>query len=449
MNNKFKNLPFYYGWVVVAVSFVTLGIAFGVWYSFSVFYVAILKDFGWNRASTAGIFSLFTITHYFCALAAGSFIDRFGPRLTIPIGALWLAGVLTLLATVKTILGFYLVYGVLAALGVSLIGFVAHASFLPRWFLRRRGLALGIAMSGIGIGMLILPPTIQHLINIHDWRYAYRALAIIVLLIIPINLFFQRRDPSQLGLKPDGAPERDSVKVPTPEQPQKSILILDPDWDAIAWTSRKAIATRRFWLLAGGFFFGPFAIQGILLHAVAGMVAGGLTATRAAAVFGILGVFGSLGKITLGFSGDRWNRETAHTIGMTAATLGVIALAATPLNPDLLPWLFAASFGFGYGAVAPIFPSIAADIFQGSHFGRIFGLLSLSLGFGGATGAWFSGFIFDLTGSYHTAFAFDIAALWLSCAFFWLAAPRKIRLCRPSRPRSPGNRGNKMQAPVP
>ncbi|NPA25072.1 MAG: MFS transporter [Deltaproteobacteria bacterium] len=433
MNSRLGKLPFYYGWVIVAVSFITLGIAFGVWYSFSVFYVAILKDFGWNRASTAGIFSLFTITHYFCALAAGSFIDRFGPRLTIPIGALWLAGVLTLLATVKTILGFYLVYGILAALGVSLIGFVTHASFLPRWFQRRRGLALGIAMSGIGIGMLILPPTMQHLIDIHDWRFAYRTLAIIVLLVIPINLFFQRRDPSLLGLRPDGDPPGEELETAIPEQPRNTVQIIDPDWDAIAWTSRKAIATRRFWFLVGGFFWGPFAIQGVLLHAVAGMVAGGLTAARAAAVFGILGVFGSIGKITLGFSGDRWNRETAHTIGMAAASLGVLALAGTNLKPHLLPWLFAISFGFGYGAVAPIFPAIAADIFQGSHFGRIFGLLSLSLGFGGAAGAWFSGFIFDLTGSYHIAFAFDIAALWLSCAFFWLAAPRKIRLSQPLR----------------
>ncbi|HIE06868.1 MAG TPA: MFS transporter [Desulfarculaceae bacterium] len=89
---------------------------------------------------------------------------------------------------------------------------------------------------------------------------------------------------------------------------------------------------------------------------------------------------------------------------------------------------FALCFGFGYGAVAPLFPSIAADIFQGEHFGRIFGLLSLNLGFGGAAGAWFAGYIFDQTGSYQIAFIIDIIVLWLSCASFWLAAPRKIRL---------------------
>ncbi len=124
--------PFYYGWVIVATSFITLGVAFGVWYSFSVFYIAIINEFAWTRATTAGIFSIFTISHYLCAFLTGWLIDRFGPRLVIPAGALWLAASLTLLAKAQNLFDFYLVYGVLAAIGVSLIGFVPHATFLPR-----------------------------------------------------------------------------------------------------------------------------------------------------------------------------------------------------------------------------------------------------------------------------------------------------------------------------
>ena len=428
--NSSQKPPFYYGWIIVATSFITLGVAFGVWYSFSVFYIAIINDFAWQRATTAGIFSLFTISHYLCAFLTGWLIDRFGPRLVIPAGALWLAASLTLLTKAHDIFDFYLVYGILAAIGVSLIGFVPHATFLPRWFVQRRGLALGLAMAGVGVGMLIVPPVMQHLISCHNWRYAYQVLAIIVLLIIPINLFFQRRDPQQIGLQADGlirAPDQtSSIETETRE----NALIVDPNWTATEWTSSKAVKTRRFWYLAAGFFLGPFAIQGVLLHAVAGLVDGGMTTRMAALTFGFLGICGSVGKITLGFFGDRWNRETANTIGMAAATLGVLALAGMKLLPQLLPYIFAAGFGFGYGAAAPLFPSIAADIFQGRHFGRIFGLLSLNLGFGGAAGAWFSGLIFDQTGSYSTAFIFDIIALWLSCLCFWLAAPRLIRLSR-------------------
>ena len=440
-----KKIPCYYGWVIVATSFLTLGIAFGVWYSFSVLYIAIINDFGWQRATTAGIFSLFTISHYLCAFLTGWLIDRFGPRLVIPFGALWLAISLALLTRADNIWDFYLIYGIMAAVGVSLIGFVPHATFLPRWFSRRRGLAIGLAMAGVGVGMLTIPPFMQHLISQYGWRQAYLILAIIVLFAIPINLFFQRRDPAQVGLLPDNIKisppsttvnqtiETEHLNSSNPER-QKPLSedsrIIDPEWAATNWTSRGALKTGRFWYLAAGFFLGPFAIQGVLLHAVAGLVDGGMSAKAAAATFGFLGICGSVGKITLGFFGDRWNRETANTVGMVAATLGVTALAAIELQPHLMPWVFAACFGFGYGAVAPLFPSIAADIFQGKHFGRIFGLLSLNLGFGGAAGAWFAGYIFDQNGSYLTAFIVDIVVLWLSCSCFWLAAPRKIRLSR-------------------
>ena len=425
-----KNPPIYYGWIIVATSFITLGVAFGVWYSFSVFYLAIINDFAWPRATTAGIFSLFTISHYLCAFLTGGLIDRFGPRLVIPTGALWLAASLALLAKAQDIFDFYLIYGMLAAIGVSLIGFVPHATFLPRWFVQRRGLALGVAMAGVGVGMLTVPPAMQQIISNHNWRYAYQVLAIIVLFIIPINLFFQRRDPQQIGLRPDGAIRVSSQSISIKKDSRRNPVIIDQNWATTEWTSSKALKTRRFWYLAMGFFFGPFAIQGVLLHAVAGLVDGGMTAGMAASIFGFLGICGSVGKITLGFFGDRWNRETANTIGMAAATLGVMALAGMQLQPQLLPYLFAIGFGFGYGAAAPLFPSIAADIFQGRHFGRIFGLLSLNLGFGGAAGAWFSGLIFDQTGSYQAAFTLDIIALWLSCLCFWLAAPRQIRLSR-------------------
>ena len=424
-----NKIPFYYGWVIVATSLITLGVAFGVWYSFSVLYIAIINDFSWSRATTAGIFSLFTISHYLCAFLTGWLIDHFGPRLVIPVGALWLSLSLNLLTHARDLFDFYLVYGVMAAIGVSLIGFVPHSTFLPRWFSKRRGLAIGLAMAGVGVGMLTIPPLMQHLISLQGWRYAYRILSIIVLLTIPINLFFQRRDPQQIGLSPDTATIihnsnlQETVKIKTDD-----FLIMDENWAATSWTSRRALQTKRFWYLAAGFFLGPFAIQGVLLHAVAGLVDGGMSAKGAAATFGLLGICGSVGKITLGFFGDRWNREKANTAGMVAATLGVLALAGVSLQPRLLPYIFALCFGFGYGAVAPLFPSIAADIFQGEHFGRIFGLLSLNLGFGGAAGAWFAGYIFDQTGSYQIAFIIDIIVLWLSCASFWLAAPRKIRL---------------------
>ena len=418
----------YYGWLIVAVSFVTLGLAFGVWYSFSVFFVAIVKDFGWNRAAISSIFSLFIICHYLSAAVVGILIDRYGPRWLIPAGALWLSGFLWLVSRATTLPQFYLSYGLGAAIGVSFMGFIPHATILPRWFVRRRGLAVGIAMSGIGIGMLLIPPLMQHIIELHSWRSAYRILALLVLSAIPLNLIFQRHDPEQLGTIADGKP---TTATTSGKGPERKLVILDQPWAETRWTAANAIKTRRFWLLASAFFFGPFAIQGTLLHAVTCLVDGGLSFSKAATVFGLLGICGSGGKIFIGFLADHLTRETANSIGMATASLGIAALLAVPWQPAIFPYLFAAGFGIGYGAAAPLFPSIAADLFQGPTFGRIFGLLSLFLGLGGASGAWVAGHLFDLTNSYHYAFILTIVALWLSCLSFWLAAPRSVRRILP------------------
>jgi len=428
MKKSTDTIPFYYGWLIVAVSFVTLGLAFGVWYSFSIFFVAIIKDFGWNRAATSSIFSLFTICHYLSAAVVGILIDRYGPRWLIPAGALFLSGILWLVSRATTLPQFYLSYSLGAAIGISFIGFVPHAAILPRWFIRRRGLAVGIAMSGIGIGILTIPPLMQHIIALQGWRYAYRILALLVLAAIPLNIMFQRHSPEQLGTIADGKP---TTATTSRKSPERQLVILDQPWAETQWSATNAIQTRRFWLLAAGFFFGPFAIQGTLLHAVTCLVDGGLSFSKAAAVFGILGIFSSGGKIFIGFLADRWPREIANGFGMVMASLGIAALLAVPRQPAIFPYLFAAGFGIGYGAAAPLFPSIAADLFQGPTFGRIFGLLSLFLGLGGASGAWITGHIFDLTGSYHYAFFLTIAALWLSCLAFWLAAPRSVRRILP------------------
>ncbi len=432
-----RRLPFYYGWLIVAVSFVTLGLSFGVWYSFAIFFVAIIRDFGWERATTASIFSFFVITHYLFATIAGTLVDRYGPRGVIPAGAAILTAALLLTSRAHSLFQFYLLYGLGAAVGISLMGFVPHATLLPRWFARRRGLAVGIAMAGIGVGMLFIPPGMQRLIAAHGWRQAYVVLALLMLPAIPLNLLCQRRDPAAVGELPDGDREGGKTTPGAPGQKAATpgLLIVDPEWAATAWTAGRALRTRRFWLLAAGFFCGPFAIQGTLLHAVACLVDHGVRPQLAAEIFGLLGICGAVGKVLLGALADRWLRETASSIGMAAASLGVAALLAVARQPQVLPYVFAVCFGLGYGAVAPLFPAIAADIFQGPTFGRIFGLLSLFLGGGGAGGAWFSGWIFDRTHSYQAAFLLIILCLWLSSLAFWLAAPRHVRRRQPAAAR--------------
>ncbi len=182
MSDLNEKRPFvFYGWVVIGVGFVTLGIVFGIWYSFSVFFLTIIKDFGWGRGLGSSIFSVFLLCHALTGLLTGYLQDRFGPRVVIPIGALILALSLMITSQSTRLWHFYIAYGVFAGSSVGLLGFTSHSAFLPNWFERKRGLAVGIAMSGIGFGMLLLVPLAEISISALGWRTTYVLLAGVVL----------------------------------------------------------------------------------------------------------------------------------------------------------------------------------------------------------------------------------------------------------------------------
>lgn len=411
-----KGPRLYYGWTIVGVSFVTLGISFGIWYSFSVFFVAILKEFGWSRAATAGVFSVFMMVQSGSAVLIGSLLDRHGPRRILPLGSILI--VLGLLATsrMNSLFEMYLFFGVITGLGICAIGYPSHSIFLPKWFVKRRGLAIGIAMSGIGIGMQVLVPAIQYVISTRGWRMGFVALAIIVLgIVIPLNAIFQRKGPEEVGTWPDG---REAPPVPgsSPGAP----VIPDPQW-----TLARTLREPRYWFLFLTFSFTPMAIQGVLIHQVAHVVDKGFSAGKGAIIFGLVGIMGAVGKILFGALSDRIGRTTAFAMGMGCAFLGVVSLMMLQPERGFVLYVYAVFFGLGYGSIAPIFPAHAADLFYGPHFGRIYGSLSIGGGLGGASGTWLSGKIFDLTGSYGIAFLIVLSAILFIVLLFWLSASRR------------------------
>jgi MFS family permease len=420
-----KKPLFYYGWVIVGVGFITLGSAFGVWYSFSVFILAIINEFGWSRAATSSIFSAFILSQSMMNLVTGHLQDRYGPRIVIPIGAVVLALALVLTSRSRSLWHFTLAYGFMAGAGVSLMGFASHSSFVPKWFERKRGLALGITMSGIGMGMLLLIPLVERWISTYGWRTAYLFLAGLILLLLgPLNLILARRSPQDLNLRPDGdADEGEEAQ----HKPGMRLTVVDTAWAAQQWTLPKALRTRRFWFLFLAFFFMAFADQGTLLHAVSVMVDHGLSRDRAAYYFGILGVAGSVGKIVMGYLSDRYGRERTNTLGIILAGSGIFCLMHAGGSPVVLPLLFALFFGLGYGAAAPLLPSVCADIFLGNAFGLIFATIAVGGGIGGAMGAYMAGFLRDLSGTYVTPLSVFILFSFVACLLIWLAAPRKVR----------------------
>ena len=420
-----KRRRIFYGWTIVGTSFVTLAISFGIWYSFSVFFVAILREFGWSRAATAGVFSLFMVAHSGIAIIIGSLLDRVGPRKVIPFGSMLVVIGLLASSRIQALWQLYLFYGVVTGMGICSIGFISQSILLPNWFLKKRGLAIGIAMAGIGVGMQVLVPITQHIISCFGWRPAYCFLAAITLtIVIPLNAMFQRRNPEEIGELPDGDKMPIEHQGAMKENPLPS-SISEPI--PAQWTLGNTLRASRFWFLFLTFFFTPMAIQGILIHQVAHVVDRGFSAERGAFFFGLAGIMGSAGKILFGHLSDKIGREKAFAIGIGCTFLGVLSLMGLRPGHGLLLYGYAILFGLGYGSIAPIFPSRAADLFQGAHFGKIYGFLSIAMGLGGATGAWLSGKIFDMTASYQIAFLGVLTVLVLIIFLFWFTSPTPQR----------------------
>ena len=240
----------------------------------------------------------------------------------------------------------------------------------------------------------------------------------------PLNFFLTRRGPADVNQFPDGDPPDTTARE---LQPKRVLTVIDTDWASIDWDLKSVVRTGRFWLLVGGFFSVAFSNQSILLHAVSAMVDSGMDRTTAAYFFGIAGIAGSGGKILFGYLSDIIGRERTKLISDLVAVLGIGALMAVSVVKGPMPLMFGLFFGMGYGAVAPLIPSITADIFLGKNFGKIFAIIAIGGGIGGAAGSYASGLMRDLSGSYVIPFSTCIVLILLSYFFITAAAPGKVR----------------------
>ena len=437
-------LPFYYGWVVVAVAFITLGVGVNARTSFSLLYPPMLDEFGWPRAETAAIFSVGFATSMLLTPLLGVAINRFGPGLVMTAGCVLVGGGL-ILATVAGGQGLvFLSLGCGVVGGAIVLGYTGHSYLLTFWFVRRRGLASGLAFSGVGIGSILLFPWLQDIIRDDGWRDACLAMALILFVVVlPLNLLLQRRRPEDMGLRPDGdgRAAQKAANDTTGDDPAAASgaadhvvgpavdPVVDPDWVARDWSLFGAMATARFWWLGLGLFFGMYAWYAIQVHQTQYLGEIGYAPAAAAFALGLVGLFGVAGQIGMGGLSDRIGREW----GWTLSTLGFVLCYALLLlmrdNPsEVLLWTMVAGQGaLGYG-LASIFGAILAEVFQCRRFGQIFGAFGMIISIGAACGPWLTGELYDRTGSYDLAWWVALGACGLSILGMWMGAPRKVRL---------------------
>ena len=313
-------LPFYYGWVIVAVAFVTMAIGVSARTAFSLLMPPMIDEFGWDRGLAAGAFSFGFLVSAILSPFIGRIVERHGPRLVIETGVLSMAAGLFLAPMIATAWHLYVTLGVLVGGGANLMGYAGQSLYLPNWFQRRRGFAISIAFSGVGAGAILLLPWWQTIIREEAWRAACQAMGLLVLLVLgPLNLLVRNR-LKDLGLLPDG-----EVTSVAPET-SGDRLVRDPAWASIEWTLARAIRTARFWWLALAFFTALFAWYAVQVHQTAYLIEIGFSASLAALALGLVSVVAIPGQIGLGTFSDRIGREW---VGPLAALAALASLSAT------------------------------------------------------------------------------------------------------------------------
>jgi len=415
----------FYGWIVLSIAFITLVLGYAIRNTFSVFYPAIVEEFGWGRGNTALMFSMTIIVYGFVAPVAGSLVDRFGPRLIIPVGAFIVGGGVALCSMATARWHFYLFYGIIVAAGLSLTGWTPLTAIISNWFVRKRGLAFGILSAGFG-GSLVFAAIAQFLISTFGWQIAYVIIGVAsVAIIVPLCSLLMRNHPRDKGLLPDGV----RLSAPEPKNLNEPVIStsLKGKWATTSWTLSKAIKTYHFWLL----FFIAFCLLGlaetiVIAHMVFFFRDVGYEAMRAAGIYSVFGVAFVVGNVC-SFLSDRLGRES---IFIPSCLLSAVAVCLLFLIKDTShPWLsfmYAVFFGLGIGTAAPVFFTTVADLFQGRHFGSIQGAVVLGFSLGGAIAPWLAGFLHDKTGSYFSTFLILLGSLLISILLMWLVAPRKI-----------------------
>jgi MFS family permease len=358
-------------WVVVWATFVCLAVIFGVSYSFAAFFENFAKEFAAQRADVSWIFGLCGLVYFVLGAGGGMLADRWGPRLVCMTGMVFIAIGLFLTSLAQSLATVYLSYGLLVGLGIAFVYTPSIASVQP-WFNKRRGLASGIASSGIGAGTLILPVVVSYLLAEVNWRVALQMMSAGVLLIGLSAGFLLKRAPDLTGSTRGQLPGLSlSTALKTP---------------AFKWLYMGT-------LLGAPVMFVPFA------HISAAARDAGLPDEQAVGLVGLIGIGSLVGRFAIGWLADRLGR--VRTLMLMQCLMGLSYLVWAGAQDRWMFALFALWFGLSYGSIVSLLPAICMDLFGGRAVSAIIGTLYTGAALGNLLGPVLAGQVFDMTQSYN------------------------------------------------
>jgi OFA family oxalate/formate antiporter-like MFS transporter len=387
------NLPgsnkLYYGWIIVLVGFVSSTIVFGIQYSFGIFFTAFQDEFGWSRATTSLVMTIHLATFALVMIPVGWAVDHLNVRALFSIAAAVIGIVMVLCSRITQLWQLYLLYGMAMGMAVSVFGPVIM-TIVTRWFTRRRGLALGIASSGVGFGTLVMAPLSHYLITAYGWRNSFTILGIASGIILLICAQFMRRSP---------APGMEDGDIARTGNGNRNVHSSD---FARGLTLRQVLKTREILLILVAQVFIGFTVRATMVHISPHAIDIGISASVAALTTGAIGGVSIVGRVAMGLVQDRVGAQRSMIICMTVQALSMLALPF--LKVDAAFFIFALTFGFAYGGDVPQIPVITAQCFGLVAISTVYGLVQTLGNLAGASGPLIAGYVFDRTGSYTVVF---------------------------------------------
>jgi len=398
----------FYGWRIVAVCFLTHCLTVGtVFYAFGVFFHPLSEHFGWTRAQISWGFSFASIAGALLAPVLGRIVDEYGPKPVQIFGAAMLGLGYLVLAGVESLWQYYAAMGLCVAAGSTALGPVSSNTAVARWFVRRRGRALGISTAGISMGGVIFVPLTHLLIEGLGWRGAFVAIAAIVVVVgVPPIALWMRRSPEELDLLPDGDVPRGPLDIRAIQAEVERSM-----------TAREAMRGRDFWLIAIAFALTISGLSAILLHQIPYLIDQGMEPAIASWLLGATAGVGVVGKLGFGWLLDRFNERRVILFCFILQAVGIGLLFFAARRWVLV--LYVLVYGYAMGGNATLHATTVGKVFGRLHYGAIAGRMSPIIVGLQSAGVPFVGWVHDRTGSYAPAFWTVIVASIVAAGCIW------------------------------
>ncbi len=404
----------FYGWVVVIAIFIITATVAGVFSSFGVFFKSLQSEFNLTRATTSVIASLSAVLSGIVGVAGGWALDKHGPKNILLLMGIFLGLSLLLTSQTSAAWQLFITYSVLLAIGTGPV-YVVTVSTVMRWFDKKRGLAVGIASSGIGLGQVIMSPFAAFLISNYNWRIAYIVIgALAWLIVVPLSRFI-KKDPYEIGALPDGA--RAGAVVQTVHDPGIEEKRIGP----IDLLLPQILRTRSFWLFVSIWLTFSFCVLLVLTQIVVHTTDIGFNIRQASAMISFLGGAAIGGRVVGGIFADRMGRKKTAII-LCLLQIGAMIWLISARELWAL-YLSATIFGFGNGGSISAITTLISETLGVRQIGTVLGILEIGWGMGSAAGPIVGGLIFDARNSYSLAFL--IGAIALGIATILIALVRK------------------------